>query len=139
MKDAGNIHQKVQEHCDCFMANDPLKEMSRIPSDKDADEAAVKWLALAALHGINSGAKEITISRDSAGETQVTATYRPATLPSPGSDIGAKVIETVREMTHIEESGQLPFSLGVRNSSIDLAIEVEKEGDQDLVKIKFPE
>jgi len=139
MKDSGNIHQKVQEHCDCFAANDPLQEMSRVPDDTDPGEAAVKWLALAALHGINSGAKEITISQDAAGQTRVTAAYRPATLPSPGDDIGAKVIETIREMTHIDESGQLPFSLGVRNSSIDLAIEVAKEGGREQVKIKFPE
>ena len=62
MKDAGSLHQKVQGLCDCFATNDPLKEMSTVKNDTDTDEAALKWIALAILHGINSNAKEITIS-----------------------------------------------------------------------------
>ena len=47
MKEKRNLHLKVQELCDCYATNDPLKEMSEIKADSDKDEAAVKWLALA--------------------------------------------------------------------------------------------
>ena len=54
MKDSGNMHKKVQEMCDCYATNDPLKEMAKLKNDADTEAAAVKWLALAALHGINT-------------------------------------------------------------------------------------
>jgi hypothetical protein len=57
MKAKRNLHLKVQEMCDCYATNDPLKEMSVIKTDADKAEAAVKWLALAALHGVNNNAE----------------------------------------------------------------------------------
>ncbi len=62
MKEKRNVHLKVQELCDCYATNDPLKEMSTIKNDGDKDEAALKWLALAALHGVNDNADEVTIT-----------------------------------------------------------------------------
>ncbi len=53
MKEQRNLHLKVQELCDCYATADPLKEMSVVGQDKDKEEAALKWLALAALHGVN--------------------------------------------------------------------------------------
>ncbi|CAB1076468.1 hypothetical protein D1AOALGA4SA_4264, partial [Olavius algarvensis Delta 1 endosymbiont] len=73
MKEKRNVHLKVQELCDCYATNDPLKEMSLVKNDGDKDEAAVKWLALAALHGVNNNAKEISITRSDSGEVSVTA------------------------------------------------------------------
>ena len=73
MKEKRNIHLKVQELCDCYATNDPLKEMSEIKGDSDQDEAAAKWLALAALHGVTDNAKEVTIRRSSDGNIKVTA------------------------------------------------------------------
>ena len=72
MKEKRNLHLKVQELCDCYATTDPLKEMSEIKKDSDQDEAAVKWLALAALHGVNNNAKEVSITRspDGNGETR---------------------------------------------------------------------
>ena len=64
MKEKRNLHLKVQELCDCYATTDPLKEMSVVGKDKDQEEAALKWLALAALHGVNNNAKEITIRRN---------------------------------------------------------------------------
>ena len=63
MKEKRNVHLKVQELCDCYATNDPLKEMSVVKNDENKDEAAVKWLALAALHGVNNNAKEVTVTR----------------------------------------------------------------------------
>ncbi len=50
MKDKRSQHLKLQELCDCFVTTDPLKEMSEIENDgDDTEEAALKWIALAAL------------------------------------------------------------------------------------------
>ena len=98
MEDKRNLHLKIQELCDCYATTDPLKGMSDVPSEADKDEAALKWLALAALHAVNNGAKKISLSKAKDGSVKVTAKYREAELPSPGPDIGARIIEAVRKI-----------------------------------------
>ena len=140
MKEKRNVHLKVQELCDCYATNDPLKEMSIVKNDGDIDEAAVKWLALAALHGVNNNAKEITISRSSGGEVRVAAKYRESELPSPGSEVGSKIMEAVREITHIEgQKGEILLALGIRNDSIELQVKMKEKEGREQVTIKFPE
>jgi hypothetical protein len=139
MKEKRNVHLKVQELCDCYATNDPLKEMSVVKNEGDKDEAAVKWLALAALHGVNSNAKEVVISRSSDGEIRVTAKYRESELPSPGSEVGPKIMEAVREITHIEDGeGKSPLALGIRNDSIELQVTMKQKEGREKVTIKFP-
>ena len=92
MKEKRNVHLKVQELCDCYATNDPLKEMSGVKNDDDKEEAALKWLALAALHGVNNNANSITITRSPDGNVQVTAKYRESELPSPGSEAGSNIL-----------------------------------------------
>ena len=140
MKEKRNEHLKVQELCDCYATNDPLKEMSAVKNDEDQDEAAVKWLALAALHGVNNNAKEISITRFADGDVRVTARYRETELPSPGSQVGSKIMETVREITHIEgHKGKSPLALGIRNDSIELRVKLKEKEGREKVTIKFPE
>lgn len=139
MKEKRNIHLKVQELCDCYATNDPLKEMSEIKGDSDQDEAAAKWLALAALHGVNDNAKEVSIRRSPDGNIKVTAKYREAELPSPGAEIGEKIINAVREITHIEGGkGKSPLALGIREDSIELKIKMKSKDEGEKVTIKFP-
>ena len=139
MKEKRNIHLKVQELCDCYATNDPLKEMSEIKRDSDQDEAAAKWLALAALHGVNDNAKEVTIRRSPDGNIKVTAKYREAELPSPGAEIGEKIISAVREITHIEDGkGKSPLALGIREDSIELKIKMKSKDEGERVTINFP-
>ena len=45
----------------------------------------MKWLALAALHAVNDGAKKIYLTKAKDGSVKVTAKYRETELPSPGS------------------------------------------------------
>jgi hypothetical protein len=140
MKEKRNLHLKVQELCDCYAANDPLKEMSVIKGDGDKDEAALKWLALAALHGVNGNAKEVTITRSKTGEVRVTAKYRESELPSPGSEVGTKIMEALREVTHIEGAkGKTPLALGIRNDSIELQVKMKEKEGKEKVTLKFPE
>jgi len=140
MKEKRNIHLKVQELCDCYATNDPLKEMSEIKGDSDQDEAAAKWLALAALHGVNDNAKEVSITRSPDGNIKVTAKYRESELPSPGSEIGEKIMSAVREITHIEgHKGKSPLALGIREDSIELKIKMKSKDEGEKVTLKFPE
>jgi len=139
MKEKRNLHLKVQELCDCYATNDPLKEMSKIKKDSDKEEAALKWLALAALHGVNDNAKEVAISRSPKGEIRVTAKYWQTELPSPGAEIGEKIVEAVREITHIEGGkGKIPLALGIRDDSIELEIKMKSKDKGEKVTIKFP-
>jgi hypothetical protein len=139
MKEKRNLHLKVQELCDCYATTDPLKEMSTLGQDQDKEEAALKWLALAALHGVNHNAEEITIRRDSKGQVKVVAKYRETELPSPGADVGQKIMSAVREITHIEgEKGKTVLALGMRNDSLELKVKIKVKGPQEKVEIEFP-
>ena len=69
----------------------------------------------------------------------MTARYRETDLPSPGSDVGAKIMEAVREVTHIEDGkGKSPLALGIRNDSIELQIKMKTRDDGEKITIKFP-
>ena len=139
MKDERNLHLKVQELCDCFATTDPLKEMSRIPAAGGEEEIGLKWLALAALHGVNNNADKITLRKGEDGGIRVTAEYRTAELPSPGSAVGDKVLEAIREITHIDaDRGETRLALGIRDSSIDLEVKIKAKNGSQKISLKFP-
>lgn len=139
MKEKRSQHLKVQELIDCFATADPLREMSVISKEKDLDEAALKWLAMAVLHGVNFNAKNITLAVVKGGEATVTAKYREAELPSPGAGVGAKVVDAVRQITHFEEKkGKGPLAIGVRNDSLELTVAVERDAEGETITLKFP-
>ncbi len=139
MKDANSLHQKVQQLCDCFMNSEPLKEMSVLKGDADKDEAALKWLSLAILYGIDSNAKKITVSATKDGGVKVVAKYRATELPSPGPEVGAKILEAVKAIAHFDDgSGKTPLAVGLRDSSIEIGVEAVKEDDEEAVILKFP-
>jgi hypothetical protein len=142
MKDKRSVHLKMQEFCDCFATADPLSEMGAVGagSEPDAEEGAIKFLALAVLHGINGNAKKITIEQMKNGQVRVIAKYRSTELPAPSQDIAAKIFETARQITHIEDKkGKTPLALGIRDSSIELKIKIDQEDGCQVLKIKFPE
>ncbi len=140
MKEKRNLHLKVQEMCDCYATGDPLKEMSIVKNEEDKEDAAVKWLALAALHGVNNSAEKITITRSSEGTVRVVAEYRESELPSPGSEVGGKIVDALREITHIkEDKGKTTLSLGIRNDSVNLQIKFKAKDGKEKITIKFPE
>lgn len=140
MKEKRNLHLKVQEMCDCYATTNPLKEMSVLGQDKDKEEAALKWLALAVLHGVETNAEEITLTRREDGKVVVTAEYREADLPTPGAEVGKKILEAVREITHIEgDKGKSALALGIRNDSLELTIKMKVKKDEEEVSIEFPD
>jgi len=139
MKDSGSMHKKVQEMCDCYATTDPLKEMSVLSHDADAEIAAIKWVALAALHGVNQNAEQISVARDNDGRITVVATYRDTELPSPGSEVGQQVFDALRQVTHIDaDKGKTALALGIRDSSIDLNVKIKKKNGGEKITIYFP-
>jgi len=140
MKDTSSVHQQVQSLCDCYATTDPLKEMSEIARAPESQEAALKWIALAVLHGITNNAEKISLVSTKNGKVRVTAEYRTAELPSPGADVGKKIVEAIREMTHIEKDKEkVALAFGFRNNSMELKIKARHEGDDDKITISFPE
>jgi hypothetical protein len=138
MKDQGSLHMKVQELCDCFVTTDPLKEMSIVKNGTDKEEAALKWLALAALHGVNNNAEQISITRSDDGNVKVTAEYRKTDLPSPGNEVAEKIIESLVGITHLQGGeGKTQLALGIRDSSINLTIKMKSRDDGKKVTIRF--
>lgn len=139
MRDKQTMHLKVQELCDCYATTDPLREMSALIKDSDKDEAALKWLALAALHGINANAEKVSITRSKDGNVKVTAEYRKSELPNPGNEIGGKIIEAVREITHVEDDkGEIPLALGIRDGSIEISIKLKRSDKGEKISLEFP-
>ena len=140
MKDKGGLHLKVQELCDCFATTDPLKEMSGLKGEPDKEEAALKWLAVAALHGVNANARRITLTRSDAGEVEVTAEYRTSVLPSPGVEVGEKVFDAIKQIAHFEgEEGKTPLALGIRDSSLELKVKLKTDKKGERLTLDFPE
>jgi len=138
MRDMSTPHKRMQELCDCYAETDLLKEMAMIHSDADKDEAALKWLALAVLHGVDRNAKKISLERASDGGVRVSAEYKETDLPAPGKEIGAKVLEAARKITHIEGSkGEIPLAVGIRDSSIEIRVRVKREGASEKVTLEF--
>jgi hypothetical protein len=140
MKDTESAHKQIQEMIDCYATTDPLKEMSDIGKEADPEQAAVKWIALAALHGVNHNAKKISIRREADGTVKVTAKYREAELPGPGADLGQRIIEAFRAVTHLDrEKGKSALALGMRDGSVELSVKVKAEDDGETATLKFPE
>ncbi len=140
MKDSESLHLKVQEHIDCFATSDPLKQMSEIQSEAgDAEEAAVKWLALAVLHGVNQNAEKITVYQNEDKSVSVMAEYRKVELPSPGNDIGARILQAVREIAHAENDKEKTlFSVGLRGEDVTLKVKMKSKDGGEKVAFKFP-
>ncbi len=139
MKESSSLHLKVQEMCDCFATTDPLKEMSKLQHDQDTDEAALKWIALAILHGINNNADKISISQDPDGSVKVTAKYRKTELPTPGGAVGEKIFKTAREISHIDKSkGTTTLAFGFRNNSMELQLGTSEKKGERKITITFP-
>jgi len=123
-----------------FCGERSAKEMAALKGEPDSEEGALKWIALAVLHGINDNAKKISVSRAADGEITITAKYRESELPSPGAAIGGKIFDVVKGITHIEgEKGKVPVAIGIRDSSIELKVRVAQDGKAEEVVLEFPE
>ncbi len=140
MKDFESQHLKVQEQIDCFATTDPLKEMTEIQTNtEDVDEEARKWLALVVIHGINENAKKVTLKKKE-NAISVEAKYQKSELPSPGNEVGERILQTVREILHAEEDKEKSLlSLSLGESDVTLKVKIKKKDGEEKIKFKFPE
>ncbi len=140
MLDKRTLHMKVQEHCDCFATTDLLGEMAGLTKEQDSEDGALKWIALAVLHGIDRNAKKISLRSTAGGGISVTAKYRESELPKPPAAIGRKVFDVIKGITHIEgDKGKTSVVIGIRDSSIELEVKLGHDGDEEEVVLKFPD
>lgn len=140
MKDTDSVHKKIQELCQCFSTTDPLKQMSALNQDEDSMEAALKWVAVAILHGVNSNAKKLTLKQKDDEAVSVTAEYRETQLPSPTKEVAGDIFDTIRAMTHIDAAkGKTKLALGLGDASLEFEISVKDKPGSRKVSIKFPD
>jgi hypothetical protein len=136
-----NYHARLQEMCDCYMETDYRKEMEVMASESSADveEDALKYLALSILYATTEKAKKLSFKKKK-GEPKVTVkAEEKMELPTPPGEIADKIFEIMRSVTHLEgEKGREPFSLGLRDGSMELGVKVEKEEDKESLKFYFP-
>lgn len=139
MQDKSSVQQKVQALCDCFAETDPLTEMASVTQEADKEEAALKWLALAVLHGIDRSAEEIKLHRSADDRVKAIIEYRKRELPLSEDAIGREAMQALRQMTHIErEKAKVRLVLGIRDSSVEIVVKVKQEDGGERITLEFP-
>jgi hypothetical protein len=132
MADLSGPHLRLQQQIDCWLETNPVTALETW--DKagwgdddpgwDVDEAPLKYMALVFLYAVENRIVRFTVDREKGatfyGETTTT-------LPNPPSQIIARALEIVREITDLEKpSGQSTLSLGVRNDGVEVIIQKER-------------
>ncbi len=140
MEDKRNLHLKVQEMAQCYSSRDPLPAMSELAGEADAQEAAIKWLALAVLHAVGAGARKITLDLDPQGQAVVTAEYRATTLPSPGPVVAGQVLDYAQRILHLEgDKAKGLLALGLGNDNLEVQVKYEAHKGARQLRLKFGE
>ena len=147
MKDSRNLHIKLQEYADCFAESDPaweLKEINRkgVGGDVTGDtaEAALKYLSLAILSGIEEGSRNIFFTRN--GELNG-ACYmsgdKEARLPGLPSGMVKEIIGILRCITGLEtDNGISRLVYGIRKDQIEIDVGVTRSGSQETLSLTLP-
>ncbi|KPK84798.1 MAG: hypothetical protein AMJ94_19780 [Deltaproteobacteria bacterium SM23_61] len=145
IKDDRSYHLRLQEFCDCFMETDFRKELERaskgVSGDPggDPEELALKFLGLTLLYGANEEAKKISLQKSKEGKVllsvEARGNYR---LPAPSAQLAERVFSLARSMVHLDEDqGKVPFSLGLRNSSMEINMEFARGGGGESLTLTF--
>jgi hypothetical protein len=146
IKDDRSYHLRLQEFCDCFMETDFRKELEKaskgVSGDPggDPEELALKFLGLTLLYGANEEAKKISLQKGTDGKILFSVEARGNyQLPAPSAHLADRVFSLARSMAHLDqEQGKIPFSLGLRNSSLEINLEFARSGGAESFSINFP-
>ena len=138
-----NLHMKLQEMCDCYMDTDFQAEIKR-PIDVNSatlEEEALKYFALIILYTLTVKAQKLSVKKKKgAWKVTVTSSHEKKSLSSPPEEIGTKIFEIIRAITHIDQdNGEMALAFGLRNGRVDLLVKVKKADDEESMKLLFPE
>lgn len=146
IKDDRSYHLRLQEFCDCFMETDFRKELERaskgVSGDPggDPDELALKFLGLTLLYGANEEAKKISLQKSNQGKVLFSVEARGNyQLTPPSEHMADKVFSVARSMVYLDkDEGKIPFSLGLRNSSLEINLEFARKAGEEVLVFVFP-
>ena len=147
MKDRRNLHAKMQEYIDCYLEADPqveLREITRKGVEGDATgdmtELALKYLALAVIHGVEEHAKVIGVVHEGDMDGSVVMkTAEEVQLPDPPTGLAREMAEVIRCIAGMEAAeGQGSISCGFRQDRLELEVEGEQEASREKVLLRIP-
>jgi hypothetical protein len=138
MADTESPHLRLQQQIDCQLEIKPLEALKAWESEgwkelpgTDADEAPLKYMALAILEAIEERAVRLSLDKDQGVTVFADKTY---TIPKAPPEFIARGLEILREITGLEvPAGQGKLSLGIRNYSLELII--QKQGGTHIINI----
>lgn len=138
-----NLHQKLQEMCDCYLETDFARQLESMTNEPSADlqEDAVKYLSLAIMYGVSEKARKLSLKRKKGTiQASLKTADEKITLPSPADDLFDAAVELIRCILHFEDSsGKSTLALGLRNSELELQVKVKEKEEKTSLKFKFPE
>lgn len=140
---APGLHKRIIDMCDCYLDADHLAAMRAMIGKEpdDVEEAAIKYLALAILHGLTGAARKISIKRR-AEKVSVSIENdedETTTLPEPNRLVIERLIDIMGRVMHIEgEKAKMPLALGLKNGQFDVEVKLERKEGKESLKIRFP-
>lgn len=147
MKDARNLHLRLQEYTDCFAETDPSRELDEISGKgvegdrtRDMTETALKYLSLAILSGIEEEVSSIFFTRngDLNGAAYLSG-ERETRLPIPPTGTIKEIIGILRCITGLEpDNGNSRLVWGIRNDQLEIVVGVARSGEKETLSLTLP-
>ena len=147
MRDSRSLHLRLQGYADCFAETDPEGELGEISAKgvagdttNDMTEVALKYLALAILHGIDQGARKVRI--ESMGPINGSCSLigkKKKKLPRPPTGLAARMVGIIRSITDLEnDEGRGKLACGLRDHPIEIDVEIDRTGEQEELTLNLP-
>jgi hypothetical protein len=107
----------------------------------DPDELALKFLGLTLLYGANEEAKKISLQKSKQGKVLFSVEARGNyQIVPPSGHLADKIFSVARSMVHLDkDQGKIPFSLGLRNSSLEISLEFARKAGEESLVFVFPQ
>jgi len=147
MKDNQNLLAKLQEYIDCFLEADPREEFREITAKGiagdatgDLTELALKYLALAIIHGVEENARAIAVIHNGDMDGAVVMkTTEEMRLPDPPSGLARQMADLIRCIAGLEETtGAAEIACGFREDRLALRVETDMVGAMKKIILFFP-
>lgn len=138
-----NLHLKLMEMCDCYLGTDYAATIQKVADSPSADiqEDALRYLALALLFTLTEEGRQLSLKRKN---DKITVTVKhdaeKIALRPPAKSLFNRIIAIMRAILHLEEDkGSMPLTLGLKNDRIEVQVKLERTGDKEILKVRFPD